>query len=98
LDDGKMKSEPGTHLHTQSKQEGFSLVRNFIDYHCHKINHLSFLNECKEITNMDDLQNFDLLASVMCSLLGSRSRHAKILKSINEVNIDISGLIKMYRY
>ena len=98
MDDGKMKEEPGTHLHTQSKQEGFSLVRNFIDYHCHKIKHLSFLNECKEITNMDDLQNFDLLASVMCSQLGSRSRHAKVLKSISEATIDIGGLMKMHRY
>ena len=98
MDDGKMKEEPGTHLHTQSKQEGFSLLRNFIDYRCHKINHLSFLNECKEITNFDDLQNYDLLASVICSLLGSRSRHAKVLKSISEATIDISGLLKMHNY
>jgi len=98
MDDGKMKEEPGTHLHTQSKQEGFSLVRNFIDYRCHKINHLSLLTECKEITNYDDLQNYDLLASFICALLGATSRHAKVLKSMSEQEIDIGGLLQMYNY
>lgn len=98
LPDGRIKEEPGTHLHRESKQEGFSFARNFINYRCHKIVHADFLMECKQISNMEDLQNYDLLASVICALIGSKSSHSKIMQKINMAEINVAGLWNKYSY
>jgi len=96
--DGVMKNEPGTHMLAQSKQEGFSLGRNFIKYRGHKMKHLALLMECKNIQSTDDLTNYDLLASFIVALLGTQSKHAQVIRQINEASVDIGGLLQQYRY
>ena len=96
--DGIVKNEPGIHMLSGSKQEGFTLARDFISFRGKKIKHLGLLQECKNITSFDDLTNHDLLASFIVALLGSRSRYSKILKQSGGDNIDISAILSMHRY
>jgi len=51
------------------------------------------------ITNMDELQHYDLLASAMCALLGSKSRYSKMMKQ-QEATVNVKGLFDFlgYRY
>ena len=95
--DGIMKSEPGTYIHGNNKQDGFNYVRTFLQYRCHKIKHLRFLEECRDISNIEDLRNYDTLASFMVSLLGSKSQYAKVLQRVSEGSIDISKLEELFR-
>jgi hypothetical protein len=90
--DGQMKNEPGTYIHGGNKQDGFNMVRTFLQYRCHKIKHLRFLEECRDIANIEDLRNYDMLASFMVALLGSRSHYAKLLQRVSEDSIDLSQL------
>jgi len=90
--EGRMKAIPGTYLHKSSKQEGFNMARTFLQYRCHKINHLRLLEECRDIPTMEDLTNYDTLAGLMVALLGSRSQYAKILQRVADSTIDISKL------
>jgi len=96
--DGNMKQEPGTNLHTRNKQEGFTMMRNFLEYRCHKIKHINFLQECLDITNVEDLTNRDLLASGMVALLGSRSQYAKVMQRMNTIKVDASMFVQKYDY
>jgi len=96
--DGVMKVSPGMYLHTRNKQEGFNLMRNFLEFRVHKIKHLNFLIECNNINSIDQLTNYDLLAAGMCALSGSVSQYAKVLKRFNEKKIDVSLLVQRYRY
>ena len=97
-DDGVMKSEPGVTIGGANKQAGFSLMRDYIEYRCHKIKHLELLMEMKNIQNVDDLTNYDLLASFMCALLGYNSRYSKIIENFNESKVDVHGLVRMFKY
>lgn len=96
--DGIMKNEPGCYMQTQSKQEGFSMARNFIKKRGHTIKHESLLKECKSIQSSDDLQEHDLLAAFVMALLGTRSAYSRIIQRINEAKIDINGVIRQHSY
>ena len=95
--DGIMKNEPGTHLHKRNKQEGFNMIRTFLEYRCKKIKHLRFLEECRDISNVEDLTNYDTLASFMVALLGSNSQYAKVMQRISGDTIDISDLGSFFK-
>ena len=96
--DGIMKLEPGVHMLTGSKQEGFSFARDFISFRGHSIDHLDLLMECKNITAIEELTNYDLLASFLVCLIGSRSKYSKILKQASMTEVDISGIVNMHNY
>jgi len=96
--DGIIKPEPGVHMLTGSKQEGFSFARDFISYRGHKINHLDLLMESKSITAIEDLTSYDLLASFLVCLIGSRSKFSKILKQSSMTEVDISGILQQFKY
>lgn len=97
-DGATIKSEPGVHMLVGTKQEGFSMARDFIKYRGHTIDHLDLLMECKNITSIDELTDYDLLASFLVCLLGSRSRYSQIVKISSEVKVDISGILNQYNY
>lgn len=97
-DDGRMKDYPGAKLGTQIKQEGFTSVRSFIEYRCHKVSHYQLLNEFKNITNQEELPEYDMLAAFICALLGEKSRYTQVLKRINADKIDITGLREALGY
>ena len=92
LPDGSIKSEPGAHVHRGNKQEGFTMVRTFLQYQCHKIKHLRFLEECRDISNIEDLRNYDTLASFMIALLGTKTQYSKVMQRIGADTIDISKI------
>jgi hypothetical protein len=94
--EGRIKDYPGCYIHGSNKQEGFNMVRTFLQYQCHKIKHLRFLEECRDIANIEDLRNYDTLASVMIALIGSRSQYAKIMQRVSEDRIDISKLEALF--
>jgi hypothetical protein len=96
--DGVMKNEPGFHMTSSSKQEGFNYARDFISMRGHTIDHLDLLMECKNITKIEELTNYDLLASFLGALIGSRSRYSKIIKQSSETEVNIAGILKQFKY
>ena len=93
-----MKPEPGTHMLAGSKQEGFNYARDFISYRGHTIDHLDLLMECKNITAIEQLTDYDLLASFLVCLIGSRSKYSKIIKQASMTEVDIAGLFQQFKY
>jgi hypothetical protein len=96
--DGVIKPEPGRHMLAGAKQEGFSFARDFISFRGHTIDHLDLLMECKNITAIEELTDYDLLASFLMCLIGSRSKYSKIVKMSSQNEVDISGILKQFKY
>jgi hypothetical protein len=96
--DGIMKPEPGVHMLAGSKQEGFNFARDFISYRGHTIDHLDLLMECKSINAIEELTNYDLLASFLVCLIGYRSKYSKIIKQASQSEVDIAGIFEQFRY
>lgn len=95
--EGRMKNEPGVYLHGNNKKDGFSTLRTFFQYRTKQIKHLRLLEEARDITNIEDLRNYDMLASCMVALMGAQSQYAKVLQRITEESIDISKFGNMFR-
>jgi len=60
---GQLKAKPGVSSLESSKQELFSLLRDYIAYRTPKEEHADFLRECKEITDISMMRHFDLLTA-----------------------------------
>jgi len=97
-DDGVMKLEPGRHMLAGAKQEGFTAARDFISFRGHKIDHLDLLMECKNITAIEELTDYDLLASFLMCLLGSKSKYSQIIKQSAQAEVDIRGILSQFNY
>lgn len=91
------KDTPGYTSLEKSKQDLFNAVRDYIEKHAHRCMHLDFLNECKEISGVDDMTNYDLFTAGAGAIMGSKSKHAKII-SINSTPVNISQYAKKRVY
>ena len=99
--EGRMKNEPGVRIHGNNKQEGFNLLRTFFQYRCKHIKHLRLLEEARDITTMDELRNYDTLASLMVALMGSQSKYSKLMETSDDDTIDlakITDILRQYPY
>lgn len=80
-DMGEMKDKPGMHMNKQTKEAAYLLARDFIQYRGHTIKHRELLNQLTEITNMDDMNSYDLVAALLITEYGSRSKFGIIKKN-----------------
>lgn len=86
---GKMADKPGYYAQTQSKNEGFGEVKDWVIYHACKCKHIRLLEEIRNIRFADDLTRFDGLASWMAALLGSRSPYGKVFDQSGNTKVDL---------
>jgi len=96
---GRQKDNPGYFLGGGTKAEGLGLMKTHIFYHGHKENHLDLLLEEKGIQGSEQLTNYDLLASAMAALMGSKSSYATMLERANvPPDTSISTAFPLHRY
>lgn len=87
---GKIKDFPGVQSLERSKQEGFSEIRNHIALHGMREQHIDLISEWKNITSMEEMTRYDLLAASMCALLGAKSSYHKMVEEENNFDYDIT--------
>ena len=95
--DGMPKDAPGVYLHGNNKQEGFNKLRTFFQYRCKHIKHMKLLEEARDISNIEELRNYDTLASCMAALMGADSGYAKAMQRMSDASIDISKMGEFFR-
>lgn len=74
---GKLRVTPGFNSQGEKKQNLFNTTRNYISVHGHKEKHADFLNECKDISSMEEMTDFDLFTAGSGALMGCSSVMAK---------------------
>ena len=86
---GMLKPKPGMDSLERSKQDLFSALRDYIDFRCHKEQHVDFLRECKEIRGIEMMRHYDLLAACGLALMGSKSTYSQRIKGIQDNDYDL---------
>ena len=92
---GKIKDKPGVDSLERSKQEIFSLWRDYVDYRCHKEQHEDLLRELKDIQGMEYMRHFDLVAAGGVALLGAKSPYVETLKRVEDRDYDLKDFLWM---
>jgi hypothetical protein len=94
---GKPKLMPGRYTSTDTWSDGFSLIKDHIEFRGHAECHDKLLNEIKAIRGAESMTHLDLAAAFIMAKFGSKSRHREILaKGTNQSSIDLSG-VGMFR-
>jgi hypothetical protein len=68
---GRKKDKPGVFNLERSKNVLFSLLRDYLDQHCHHEDFASFLEECKAIRGKEEMRAFDRLTAHGLCLMGA---------------------------
>lgn len=89
LTTGKLADKPGFYSQSASKDELFSEIKDYINYRGHKENHITFLEECRNIKSKDQMTKYDRLTAHGAALLGSRSPHGKSEEAFNSTKVDL---------
>jgi hypothetical protein len=87
---GKLNDKPGFYSQGASKDELFTEIKDYITFRGHEENHLSFLEECRNIRAKDEMHKYDRLTAHGAALLGSRSPHGKVADMMNTQSIDLT--------
>lgn len=87
---GKLKLKPGVDSLERSKQEIFTLWRNYINFRGHKEQHVDLLKELKNIQGIELMRFFDLIAAGGMALLGAKSSYSKKIGGMNTDELDLS--------
>jgi hypothetical protein len=90
---GRLKDKPGVDSLERSKQEIFSLWRDYVDYRCHKEQHADLLHELKDIQGMEYMRHFDLVAAGGVALLGAKSPYVETLKRVEDRDYDLQDFL-----
>ena len=69
---GKHKDKPGIYAGEGTKAELFGEVKDYINYHAHIEEHLSYVRQCKAIRGREELSKFDLFAAAGWALMLSK--------------------------
>ena len=89
----KLKDKPGADSLERSKQELFSLWRDYIEYRGHIEEHSEILNELKNIRGIEQMRHFDLIAAGGMALMGAKSTYVDILDRIENNDYDLSDYV-----
>jgi len=89
----KLKEKPGCDSLERSKQELFSLWRDYVENRIHKEQHMDILNELKTIRGIEQMRHFDLIAAGGMSLMGAKSTYVQDLMRIQNDDYDISDFV-----
>lgn len=87
---GVLKSKPGMDSLERSKQELFTLWRDYIDFRCHKEEHMDLLKELKDIKGIEFMRHFDLIASGGMALAGAKSSYVDRFSSNENEEPDLN--------
>lgn len=93
---GDYKKKPGVDSLERSKQELFSLLRDYIDHRCHVEPFADFLQECKDITGIEMMRNYDRLAAHGIALMGSKSVTLDDMRKNISPNYNIEDYIELW--
>jgi hypothetical protein len=89
---GKYRKTAGFSSLGDSKADLFNGIVDYLQKHCHRVKHKSFLMEAKKIKGLDDMKNFDLFTAVGGALLGVQQVIYKdSIKEDRDEVIDISS-------
>lgn len=88
--DGKLRSTPGMHSGENSKQELMLRLANYIDVHGSRERHIELLNECKTISSIKKMKDFDLLVSAGLCLSGVETGYWQYLEKKETKGIEIT--------
>ena len=75
--DGQLRKTPGFHSGTDSKQNLFNGLRDYIKRRGAYENHLDFLKECFEIPNIKKMTKYDLLTSAGLAEIAEKSDYGE---------------------
>lgn len=75
----KIKTTPGFNATEISKQTVFNEIRDHIELHGHRECHLDMLQQCKDITDMSEMTDYDLIPVMGGCLMGAKSKLGKII-------------------
>lgn len=75
----KMSYIPGTTLTNQRKITGFSMLADYFEYYWAIEPILELIVDCDEISALEELTNYDLIAAALQSLFGDDSRYADMM-------------------
>jgi len=80
--DGRIQVDPtpGTFMATQSKKKMFTLAKDHLVDHTHIEKITPLLRQAKDISSMEELTKYDLLAAFMAALIGDTSIYADIMQ------------------
>jgi len=92
--DGVPKRAPktGTALGVQTKKTGFSLLADYVSFHCHNEPIYEFLEEADQISSMEQLTTMDRLAAHIQALLGDTSPYGEMMQDAISDNTEIESL------
>lgn len=76
---GKPNAMPGRYTSTDTWQEAFPMLKDYIEFRGHKECHDKLLNEFKRVKGVESMTHLDLLAAFCMAKLGSQSRHREII-------------------
>jgi hypothetical protein len=88
---GKRKNKPGFFSLEASKNDLFSLTKDYIEYRAHKEYFASYLTECRDIGSIDKMRFFDRFTAHGGCLLGLRALRI-MAPTAGEQGVDIMGL------
>jgi hypothetical protein len=92
---GRRKDRPGFYSLTNSKNDLFAELKDYISYRSHEEPFDEFLLECKNIRGPEEMTKYDRLVAHGGALLGSRSLYGKVRDSLsNTITIDVCGMFR----
>jgi hypothetical protein len=94
---GKPNAMPGRYTSTETWQEAFPLIKDYIEFRGHIECHDKLLTEIKACRGVESMTHLDLLAAFCMAKFGSKSRHREIISNNRQQqSIDLSS-IGMFR-
>lgn len=75
----KMSYIPGTTLSSQKKISGFSMLADYFEYYWQIEPILELIVDCDEISALEELTNYDLIAAALQSLFGDDSLYPDMI-------------------
>lgn len=93
---GQYKKKPGVDSLERSKQDLFSMLRDYIEKHSEREDFASFLTECKTIRGVEQMRHFDRLTAHGMCLLGAKSTYIDDIKNMNNYSNNLEDYMDFY--
>jgi hypothetical protein len=81
---GRPKDKPGAYASETNKDELFSEIKDYIEYHCHIEEHASFLTEVKNIRGKEEMTKFDRFTAHGWALIGDKRKTGGLYRKKEE--------------
>ena len=95
---GRQKTLPGRYNATETNQDIFREVKDYIESRGHMECHDDLLTEIKNIRGVEDVTHKDIFAAFGFALLGSKSRYREFLGGQKNESFDIDDLFPPRNY